>query len=169
MKQLLFFLAFIGFFFTSPGQKPAIVKAVHDGDSYRVEYLDGRKVWVRLWGTDCPEIISNHITADQDFGRAAGNLVREMIKGKTVMVDSVRTDLYGRTVARITLEGGQDLTQVVIFNGWGWWFNNSRISSGELDILKDLQRKAQESKSGLWALPGRKIRPGTFRSQNWRQ
>ncbi len=40
--------------------QPAIVKAVHDGDSYKLSFANAQKpdsaVWVRLYGVDAPEV-----------------------------------------------------------------------------------------------------------------
>lgn len=165
MKLTILFLLFS---FTLSAQRLAEVRAVHDGDSFRVKYEDGKSKWIRLFGTDSPEVISNYITRDQPFGRAAGDSVRALIKGKLVAVDSVRTDLYGRTVAKVTLNDGTDLSSYVVANGWAWWWNNARIASDNLDYLKKLQTDAQNAKLGLWGLPGRKIRPSTWRILNQR-
>jgi endonuclease YncB( thermonuclease family) len=59
-----------------------IVTAVHDGDSYRVLYKNGLRQWVRLAYVDCPEVISNHVSALQPYGDSASIKVREIIKGR---------------------------------------------------------------------------------------
>ena len=70
----------------------ATVMAVHDGDSYKVKMDNGETKWIRLWGVDCPEVISNHINKNQPYGVQSVNTIRQLIKGKRVIVDSVTTD-----------------------------------------------------------------------------
>lgn len=163
MKQILVIL--LSFYFIDLAAQPAVVKAVHDGDSFKVKYDDGRIKWIRLWGVDAPEVISNKINARQPYGKESGDHVRKLIKGKRVQVDSIRTDLYGRTVAKVKLDT-IDLTTYLISTGNAWWFNNSKIRTNELDSLKVLQDSAQVNKLGLWGLPGRKLRPSSWRALN---
>lgn len=146
----------------------AVVLAVHDGDSYKVRFDSTNEiVWVRLYGIDCPEVVSNHITNSQPYGRETGDFVRNLIKGKPVQVDSLGEDVYGRMVAKVTFNG-TDLTQFLLTYGYGWYLQNSKLSSEEISKLKSLQEFAKNTKQGLWALPGRKLRPSTWRSRHWR-
>jgi len=145
----------------------ATVMAVHDGDSYKVKMDNGETKWIRLWGVDCPEVISNHINKNQPYGVQSANTIRQLIKGKRVIVDSVTTDIYDRDVCKVWYDT-INLTDYILLNGLGWWYNNSKVKPKVLDYLKAYQTQAQDSKLGLWGLPGRKTRPDKWRKSNWR-
>lgn len=163
MKHIIFIFLFIFSTNISFSQR-AIVRAVHDGDSYKVKFQDGHIRWIRLWGVDAPEVTNATVRIPQTYGQESGNHMRKLIKGKEVVIDSIRTDVYGRIVAKVQYDT-IDLTTYVISEGLGWWFNNDKISTPELDRLKLIQNYAKELKKGLWGMPGKKIRPSTFRAQ----
>ena len=143
--------------------RSAHVYAVHDGDSYSV-LIEGqsKKKWVRLWGVDCPEVISNYVTLDQPYGREVSDSVRLLIKRTDVVLDSVGIDMYGRTLVKIKV-GSIDLTDYILEKGWGWYSLSPDITSPQLDHLKYLHNTAKIQMIGLWGQPGRKYRPTTWR------
>lgn len=156
MKHFLFLICLIPTLLF--GQyRPAKVLAVHDGDSFRVQYEDGTKEWVRLEGVDCPEVISNHISKNQAFGLQAATFVRDWIKGDTLLVDSLTTDLYGRTIVSALTKDSVNISEYLVTNGYAWYLDKN---------YRTLQEQAKDSKLGLWGLPGRKLRPATFRQNN---
>ena len=170
IKQILITLLFP---FTLFSQDTVLIKAVHDGDSYKIQWKTGEIEWVRLWGVDCPEVISNHITQNQPYGVQAGNFVRNWLKGQSVVIDttSSQDDPFERRVVKIKLDSAlyprisivpgeyiNDLSTFLVVTGNAWWLDPS---------LKDYQTMAKETKIGLWGLPGRKLRPETWRKRNW--
>jgi endonuclease YncB( thermonuclease family) len=163
----------------------AEVRAVHDGDSYRVVFQDTAGIfhneWVRLWAVDCPEVVSNHISKNQPGGVQAGNQMRDLLKGEFVWLDTLYRDGYDRLVCKVYSQfplGSTDsttlfiltsLTDYVIENGLGWADTKYEdVSPEEEARLKKLQRDAQDARVGLWGLPGRKLRPSTWRERNRR-
>jgi endonuclease YncB( thermonuclease family) len=163
MKHIQIFILFL--LPISLLSQDVIVKAVHDGDSYRVQFEDGHHRWIRLYGVDAPEVQSNHVTATQTYGREAGNNIRSLIKGKKVRLDSCLTDQFNRIVGKIYYDT-IDLTEYCILSGNGWWLNNAGIPEDELNQLKAIQSSSQDHKNGLWGMPGKKIRPSTFRKNH---
>lgn len=143
--------------------RSAHVFAVHDGDSYSIK-IEGQdtKKWVRLWGVDCPEVISNYVTLDQPYGREVADSVRLLIKRKDVLIDSIGVDRYNRTVVRVLIDS-IDLTEHILQKGWGWYSLDSNLTSTQLDWLKSLHNTAKINLVGLWGVPGRKYRPSTWR------
>jgi endonuclease YncB( thermonuclease family) len=109
--------------------------------------------WVRLEGLDAPEVIwPGVITASQPYGRAAGDSVRNLIKGKTVGVEWFGYDKLNRPLVRLTLQDGRDLADVILRKGWAWYERN------DLDAVtrRRYQRSrnyARERHLGLWADP----------------
>lgn len=149
------------------GQKTnATVKAVHDGDSFKVQFDDSLKktIWVRLWGVDCPEVQSPHVTATQDYGVAAGDSMRILLKGQRVFVDTLYRDAYNRPVAKIKFKG-RDITEYVISTGKGWYYSSKAMSTKNRNKLQKLQSEAQTAKLGLWAKDN-PIKPSEFRRKN---
>lgn len=155
----------------------AVVKAVHDGDSYKLSFSVAQKpdsvVWVRLYGVDAPEVrFPGVIPFDQPFGRAAADSVRQLIKGQTVFVKYRYTDVYKRPVCEIfftakTLEPAVDtldLAQYIVLKGWAWYRDEHKNSKGNA-LLKKIQAYAKEQKVGLWGLAGRAVKPETFRKR----
>jgi endonuclease YncB( thermonuclease family) len=74
------------------------VVAVADGDTITV--LDDTKVQhkIRLAGIDAPE-------RKQPFGQRARERLSELVFGKTVQVETEKTDRYGRQVGKVLIEG----------------------------------------------------------------
>jgi endonuclease YncB( thermonuclease family) len=148
---------------------PATVKAVHDGDSYKVQYRDTTTEWIRLWAADAPEVVSNHISRNQAYGVQAGEFARKLLKGKEVLLDTLYRDQYNRLVCEVYADTGKiNVTLLLIATGNAWYYNDGRIPKAELDALKALQKEAKDAKLGLWGLPGREIRPSTFRGRHRR-
>lgn len=152
--------------------KVGIVKAVHDGDSIKVKFEDGEVVWIRLYGCDAPEVVSNHVSANQPHGVESGRFLRDLVKGKEVEVQTLFRDKYQRMICKVSLLTGQefnpkiDLTNELLLSGQVWWLSEPSQSKEELEQLKKLQEYAKTEKSGLWGQPGRKLRPSTWRGRN---
>jgi endonuclease YncB( thermonuclease family) len=113
--------------------------SVHDGDTLHV--LDDAKHehTIRLDGIDAPE-------RKQAFGTVARDRLAEITKGKLVTVQAGKRDKYGRTVARINVEG-QDVNQQMVAEGLAWHYK--RYSKAE--DLAAAEREARTARRGLWA------------------
>lgn len=142
------------------------VTAVHDGDSIKV-VLPSETVWIRLYGCDAPEVISNYVSTNQPFGVESGAILRDTVKGKKVVVETLFRDIYNRMVCKVTLNG-KDLTEFLIENGYAWWYSEPKMSTELVKKLKDLHNIAKAEKKGLWGEGGRKVRPTTWRKYNKR-
>ena len=95
------------------------VTNVVDGDTFDSLVDLGFNVHIRvrfrLYGINCPE--------RKGATKAAGELAREatasLVHGLTVSVRCLKFDKYGRSVARVSLPDGRDLTEVLIAAGHG--------------------------------------------------
>jgi endonuclease YncB( thermonuclease family) len=143
-----------------------IVTAVHDGDSIKVVF-PSETVWVRLYGCDAPEVISNYVSANQPFGVDSGKALRELVKGKKVQVETLFRDIYNRMVCKVALDG-LDLTEHLVTNGLAWWLLEPKMKPDVVSKLKGLHEAAKAAKKGLWGISGRKVRPATWRKYNKR-
>jgi endonuclease YncB( thermonuclease family) len=113
---------------------------VSDGDTITV--LNGRtQVRIRLEGIDAPE-------SHQDFGQKAKQLTSSLAFGKTVTINAVTTDRYGRTVARV-IAGGKDVSLELVKAGLAWHYK--KYSSDP--VLAQAEQEARAAKKGLWSMP----------------
>ena len=127
----------------------ARVIGVADGDTITV-LRDKIPVRIRLDGIDCPE-------GGQDFSQRAKTFASQMVFGKTVTVVAKDTDKYGRTVARILVDG-QDLSLALVQAGLAWHYvqysNDQVLAAAEVD--------ARQIGIGLWSLKS-PVPPWEFR------
>ena len=119
----------------------ARVTGIMDGDT--IEVLKDRKsVRIRLFGIDCPE-------RDQDFGSKARKFTSEKVFKRVVEVNPIDTDQYGRTVAKIYVDG-KYLNLMLVAEGLAWWY---RPYAGKERDLEQAEKQARDAKTGLWSIP----------------
>ena len=108
LLQLAIFQAGTGWAWTGK------VVGIADGDTITV-LRDGRdQVKIRLYGIDAPE--SGH-----PFGKQSKQNLSSMVYGQSVQVDVMDTDRYGRTVARIFVDG-EDVNAAQLRSGHAWLY-----------------------------------------------
>ncbi len=71
--------------------------SVYDGDTIKVQ-RGSQQIKIRLYGIDTPE-------KKQAYGNQAKSLTNKLVRGKTVNVDPIDTDRYGRTVGLVSVNG----------------------------------------------------------------
>ena len=115
------------------------VVRVSDGDTFTGLDDEDRQVKVRLHGIDAPE-------AKQPFGNVSKQALGDLIAGKTVSVEEVDRDRYGRTVGRVTI-GGKLVNAEQVRAGLAWRYTtyDRRNEFGALEADARRQRR------GLWA------------------
>ena len=87
-----------------------------------------------------------------------------MILGKTVKFEVLKTDLYGRELAFVYLDG-QSLDYILIENGWAWHY----VNYDKNEKLEYLMKLATEQRKGLWECGVENIcPPWIFRHYNAR-
>ena len=86
---------------------------VIDGDTIRAPY----GVKYRLMGFDAPETFQAKCDAELELGKRATERLKELLAtGEVRIVESGKTDRYGRTLARLTVNG-RDVGGVLISEG----------------------------------------------------
>lgn len=90
------------------------VVSVTDGDTVRILSVDNTEYRVRLTGIDAPE-------RGQAFGTASRDHLSSLIAGKTVLVESSKTDRYGRILGKILIDG-RDINLKQVESGFAWWY-----------------------------------------------
>ena len=120
-----------------------IVK-VTDGDTVDVLDTSNKLTKVRLYGIDAPE-------KKQDFGQKSKQFVLDIVAGKTVSVEAIDTDRYGRTVGVVHI-GNTVLNAEILKSGLAWYYEKYCKSSfcGE---WQQIESQARSSKIGLWSIP----------------
>ena len=98
---------------------------------------------IRLADIDAPE-------KDQPYGDAATRALTELVLDQRVEVETVATDIYGRTIAHIWIGSGQagegQVDAELVRRGLAWASTRSRKGSG----LKAAQTEARRAQRGLW-------------------
>ena len=117
------------------------VIGVLDGDTIEVLH-DTKPERIRLYGIDCPE-------KGQPFGEKAKQATSRLLFGKDVRVQKHGRDKHRSTLGTV-FHGDVNMNQVLVKEGWCWWF--SRYAPKD-SMLMQLQQEAMEAKKGLWADP----------------
>lgn len=98
--------------FVPPVSTATVIK-VYDGDTItvasRLPFTDDRKdtIWrfsVRLNGIDCPEIRGKCET-EKRVAQIGKSILSDKILGKTVLLENVELEKYGRLLATVNFEG----------------------------------------------------------------
>jgi len=115
------------------------VTGISDGDTIKLLSADRQQVKCRLHGIDAPE-------SKQAYGQVSKTSLSDMVFGKTVTVEVLDQDRYGRSVCRIILNG-VDVNKVQLQRGLAWHYG--RYSK---DVsYAQAERAAREQRLGLWA------------------
>jgi endonuclease YncB( thermonuclease family) len=92
---------------------------------------------IRLANIDAPE-------KDQPYGEAAARELSALVLKQRVQLDTVATDVYGRTIALIQL-GTMQVNTELVRRGLAWASAYHRQPA-----MVDMQRDAQHASRGLW-------------------
>ena len=114
------------------------VVRVSDGDTFTGLDAENRQVKVRLHGIDAPE-------AKQPFGNVSKQALGDLIAGKTVSVEEVDRDRYGRTVGRVTI-GGKLVNAEQVRAGLAWRY----VQFDRRNEFGGLEDAARRQHRGLW-------------------
>lgn len=117
------------------------VVGVSDGDTIKVLSGDRRQIKCRLHGIDAPE-------SRQDYGQRSKQSLSDMVFNKSVGVEILDRDRYGRSVCRIFLNG-VDVNKIQLKRGLAWHY--SRYSKDA--SYAEAERTAREQQLGLWSGP----------------
>ena len=122
----------------------ARVETVADGDSLTVRADDGRRHRIRLLGIDAPE-------AGQDHADQSREQLRQLLGRQLIEIEPLKTDPFGRMVARVRLEG-EDVSLWMVRQGHAWHFARyeSEQTVSERLRYRLAQSRAQSQRLGLW-------------------
>jgi micrococcal nuclease len=119
-------------------------KSVRDGDSINVTNDDGVVVNIRLYGIDAPE-------SKQAFGYQAKKRLTQLVSRKTIRIENMDTDRYGRTVALVRLSDGTLVNEEMLRSGLAWVYEQYCLREDLCESLRQAQAEARSAGRGLWA------------------
>ena len=136
MKNYILFLLFMIARCELQSQEVKVLRVV-DGDTYQVLQND-KKQMIRLANVDAPEL-------NQAFGLKVKDSLTNLIQDKNILIMVIKTDLYGRLLAKISFQGA-DLDSLLVAKGWAWCYAKYNRNG----MLPELQQIAIQSAKGLW-------------------
>lgn len=152
-KTILSLSLLIGFYTCTAQAEQFRVVGVSDGDTINVLSKDNRLVKCRLYGIDAPE-------SRQAWGQRSKQSLSDLVFKKTVNVEQVDRDQYGRSVCRIFVDG-IDVNKTQLQRGMAWWYK--RYSSDA--NYRQAENTAKQQGIGLWSEPN-PVPPWEFRRDN---
>ena len=139
MKHTILILL-ISFLFTSYSYAfEAKVILIADGDTITVVH-NNKPEKICLYGIDTPE-------SKQAFGNEEKNFTYAMVYHKSVTVEPVTTDRYGRTVGIVHVDGNS-LSEELVKSGFAWVYDRY-CKKDMCDKWRLLEKEARQSKTGL--------------------
>lgn len=135
-----------------PTKETAKVSKVVDGDTIKV-LINNKEETVRLIGIDSPEILDERKPI-QCFGKEASNKAKEVLAGKTIILESDSTqgekDEYGRLL-RYVFINNLNFNKLMISEGYAYEYTFKGNVYKYQSEFKNAEKKAQKNKKGLWA------------------
>lgn len=151
---MIFRALFLVFWLVLPvGAWTGDVVAVTDGDTIKVSRA-GKIYRIRLYGIDTPEL-------NQAYGPEARNFAARIIAGRTVEIEEIAQDRYGRIVGIVSL-GGNSLNEMLVKAGYAWVYDRycrRKILCAE---LKRWEKEVRNARKGLFENENA-VHPSVFR------
>lgn len=118
-----------------------------DGDSFELKDENGRKIKIRLYGIDAPELA-------QDFGNDSKEHLFSLMRGRDLCVKPVYQDDYGRTVALVYLIENKkadelSINQRQVQAGMAWVYDHF-CRNDICGTWKIEEAMARKQRLGLW-------------------
>lgn len=81
----------------------------------------------RILGYDAPETFRPKTDEERQLGERATEIAKNLLLDMEVIVNTQKTDVYGRYLATVTLSDGTDYAQRMIAEGWTKPINTNNI------------------------------------------
>ena len=115
------------------------VVRIADGDTFTGLDAQNRQVKIRLHGIDAPE-------TGQPFGTVSKKALSDLIGEKTVSIEEVDRDRYGRVVANVHV-AGKLVNAEMVRSGLAWRY----VTYDKRNEFGGLEDEARRQRRGLWA------------------
>lgn len=132
------------------------VVKVTDGDTTQVLTSEQELFKIRLTGIDAPE-------SKQPFGNASRKNLADMVAGKEVLVESSKTDRYGRVLGKVWVKPSDcascgktlDANHAQLLAGMAWWYRYYAKEQPPEDRgrYESAEEGAVKRNLGLWSEP----------------
>lgn len=129
----------------------AKVLKVYDGDTITIEYKN-KKVKIRLYGIDAPELKQFH-------GKISRDYLKNIINGNNVNIKVYSTDRYGRKVGEVFIND-YNLNKIMVSEGMAFVYDKY---NNKLNEYKPLEDNAKLKKIGIWNPKYKIIKPELYR------
>lgn len=129
------------------GTFTARVRHVSDGDTVVIDTEGRKRIKLRIYGIDAPELRRRESPGQPDANGAA-RVLRSKIRGRRITVSTVDTDRYGRLVGKLYLDG-QDIGREMIREGHAWAYRGYLHSPDDSDYLRS-EEEARNERRGIW-------------------
>ena len=126
---------------------------VTDGDTIRVLAAGNEQIIIRLAEIDAPE-------RSQPWGARSRQILSETVGGREVTIEKSDEDRWGRTVARIRVNG-EDVNRQMVAAGAAWAFRRYLTDQSLIAVEEGAKRQGR----GLWSMPANQ----TVAPWEWRQ
>jgi len=133
---------------------------IPDGDGFTLKRRWLPTIRVRIAWIDAPE-------KGQPHAEAARFALRALLGDRLLKLVYVDTDIYGRRVAQVWVDG-QDVGLALVEAGAAWYYRHygSKVSFWRRWRYGGAERRARFAKKGLWALP-KPQSPWDFKHRSW--
>lgn len=115
---------------------------INDGDTLTIINGENKRVKIRLYGIDSPEL-------DQSHGQNAKRFLSEKVLEKNITAEILDIDRYKRCVGRV-FSDGTDINRMMVEEGHAWVYARY-CEIVECAQWEKLQKAAREQKKGLWS------------------
>lgn len=129
----------------------ASVVTVSDADSFTFRHSDGNLDKARLLGIDAPEVAHNSREIPQPYGDECKSFLQNLIGGQTVSIETSRRDGYGRNLARVLTEKGEDVNLLILEAGCAWSYYPNGIAKELRAGYINAFEMARATRLGLFA------------------
>ena len=108
------------------------VVAITEGDTFKLLTQDSTLIRVRLANIDCPE-------RKQAFSKRAKQFTSDAIFSKTVTLEVLTKDRYGRVIANVLYDDKRNLSKSLLKAGLAWHY----VTYSNDDSLQALEDRAR--------------------------
>ena len=136
------------------------IVGVSDGDTVTLLDAQHQQHKIRLAGIDAPE-------KNQAFGHRSKEYLSHLVFDQLVVVDTAKSDRYGRQVGTIRVNGKDaNLEQVRAGMAWHYKQYQNEQSPADRALYSEAEEQARQQRIGLWADDSAPIPPWEFRRRD---
>ncbi|UCF85477.1 MAG: thermonuclease family protein [Desulfobacteraceae bacterium] len=165
MKRLALIYSFLlALFITFPAVLLAgqfKITRVYDGDTVKAQGHD-IEIKVRLVSIDTPETSKEKRDPGQPYSQQAKKYLTDLILNRSVDIKGYGLDRYNRILGVIYL-GNQNINLEMVKAGFAEVYRGMAPHKFELSPYWQAEKKARDSKKGMWSLGAKYVSPKDWR------